>query len=119
MDSGEERVKQALARLGTDAASAPDVPSGVTARIGAALRAAPRPPSHSVTSDLPRRSRLRVAVLIVGVAAAAAAVVVGVVTLLHSASPAPAFPTGPTADRITVSVPRSPADTPKGVVTRP
>jgi hypothetical protein len=119
MDSGEERVRQALAHLGSDAASAPDVSAGVTARIGAALRAAPQPAAHAVNSGLPRLSRLRVLALIVGVGAAAAVVVIGVVTLLHTAPSAPAFPSGPTAERITVPAPKSSADTPKAVVTRP
>ena len=59
MDSGEERVRQALAHLGSDAASAPDVPAGLTARIGAALRAAPQPAAHTTTAGRPRLSRLR------------------------------------------------------------
>jgi hypothetical protein len=119
MDSGEERVRQALAHLGSDAASAPEVPAGVTARIGAALRAAPQPAAHAVTSGLPRLGRLRVVALVVGVGAAAAVLVLGVVTLLHNAPSTPAFPSGPTAERITVSAHKTPADTPKGVVTRP
>ncbi len=42
-----------LLDLGTDAASAPDVPAAVTARIGAALRAAPPPPAHAASTALP------------------------------------------------------------------
>jgi hypothetical protein len=119
MESGEERVRRALAQLGTDAASAPDVPPAVTARIGAALRAAPQPAAHAITTDLPRLSRLRVIALVFGIGAAVAAVVVGVAMLLHSAPSRPAFPAGPTAERITVSAPHLSGDTPKGVVTRP
>lgn len=118
MASGEDRVRRALAHLGADAASAPDLPAGLTARIGAALRAEPQPAAHTVTARRPRLSRLRVVALIVGVGAAAAVVVIGVVALLHSAPTAPAFPSGPTADRITVSAPQSAGDTPKAVVTR-
>ncbi len=117
MDSGQQQVRQALAHLGADAASAPDVPAAVTARIGAALRAAPQPAAHAISR--PRLSRLRVAALIIGIGAAAAAVVVGVVTQLHSPASAPPFPAGPTAERMTVSVPRSSVNTSKGVVTRP
>jgi hypothetical protein len=109
----EERVRRALADLGTDAASAPDVPAGVTARIGAALRAAP--PAHAVTRKRPRLGRGQLIAVIVGIGAAAA----GVATLLHNAPPTPTFPAGPTAERITVSVPKVPGDTPKAVVTSP
>jgi CTP:molybdopterin cytidylyltransferase MocA len=118
MESGEDRVRRELAHLGTDAASAPDVPAGLTARIGAALRAAPQPAAHTTTAGRPRLSRLRIVALVAGVGAAAAVVVVGVVTLLHSAPAAPAFPSGPTAERITVSAPKSSGDMPKAVVTR-
>jgi hypothetical protein len=117
MESGEDRVRRELAHLGTDAASASDVPAGLTARIGAALRAAPQPAAHTTTAGRPR-SRLRIVALVAGVGAAAAVVVVGVVTLLHSGPAAPAFPSGPTAERITVSAPKSSGDTPKAVVTR-
>ncbi|OBA87290.1 hypothetical protein A5662_26240 [Mycobacteriaceae bacterium 1482268.1] len=114
-DSGqpEERVRQALAELGADPASAPEVPAPVTARIGAALRAA-SPPAH--TAAPPRLSRLRIIALVVGIGAAVAAAAVGIAMLTHS-GPAPRFPSGPTAEKITVST--SPADTPKPVVKRP
>ena len=112
----EERVQHALAQLGTDSASAPDVPAAVTARIVAALRATPAPPAHASGAGLPRLSRLRVILLLVGIAALAAAAVTGIAILLHGA-PAHRFPSGPTAEKITVS--GAPADTPKAVVTRP
>lgn len=111
----EERVRRALAHLGVDSASAPPVPATVTARIGAALRAAP--PAHA-TRPLPRLSGRGVITLLVGIGAVGAAVAVGVTTLLQAA-PASRFPSGPTAEHITVSVPISPGDTPKAVVTRP
>src|ERR1700754_1330243 len=113
----EDRVHDALAHLGADSTSAPAVPATVTARLGPAWRPPP-PPAHAVTSALPRLSGLRLALVIVGICAAAATVAVGVALLMHTA-PAPRFPTGPTAERITVSVPTSPGDTPKTVVTRP
>ncbi len=116
-DSGlpEDRVRRALSRLGTDSASAPDVPATVTARISAALRAAPPPPAHTASTALPL-SRLRVLTLLIGICAAVTAVAVGIAILLHSA-PATRFPSGPTAEKITVS--RAPADTPNPVVTPP
>jgi hypothetical protein len=114
----EKRVRRALAHLGTDSASAPDVPAAVTARIGAALRAAP-PPAHAVTGARSPLTRLRVLALIIGIGAAAAALAVGVATLQHDGPPARKFPSGPTAERITVPISTVPGDTPKRVVTRP
>ncbi len=61
-------------------------------------------------------SRRRVVALVVGIVAAAVALALGLALLLHS-SPAPRFPSGPTAETITVS--RPPADTPNPVVTHP
>ena len=63
--------------------------------------------------------RLQMIGVIVGVCAAAAAITIGAVALLHNQSPPRTFPAGPTADKITVSAPRLPGDTPKAVVTRP
>jgi hypothetical protein len=113
----EERVRRALTHLGTDSESAPDVPTAVTARIGAALRTAPPPPAHTA-AGLPRMSPLRILALAVGIGAVTTAVAVGAAMLLHSA-PAARFPSGPTADKITVSVSKAPDDIPKAVVTRP
>ncbi len=107
----EERVRRALGRLGADADSAPEVPTAVTARIGAALRSAPTPPAHSTATGRPR-----FIALVVGVGAVVAAAAVGIAILLHT-SPAPRFPSGPTAEKMTVS--HAPADTPNPVVTRP
>ena len=112
----EERVRRALAHLGADEASAPDVPGGLTARIGAALRAAPA--AHAARTK-PRLGRLQLIGVIVGVGAAAAAITIGALALRDSPPPARTFPAGPTADKITVSAPRLPGDTPKTVVTRP
>ncbi len=115
----QERVRRALEHLGVDAASAPDVPPPVTARIGAALRAAPPPAAHAARPARPRRGRLRLVVAIVGLGAAAVAITLGTLAVLHSAPPPRTFPVGPTADRITVSARPSVGDTPKAVVTRP
>ena len=110
----EERVRRALGRLGEGADSAPEVPTAVTARIGAALRSAPAPPAHSTAPGRPWSIALVVGVgAVVAVVAAAA---VGIAILLHT-SPAPRFPSGPTAERMTIS--HAPADTPNPVVTRP
>jgi len=105
----EERVRRALGGLGADHASAPDVPPGVTAKIAAALRAASPPPAHTTSP-----SRPRMIAFVVGIGAALAAAAVGLALLLHS-EPAPRFPPGPTAERLTVSP--TPADTPEPEVT--
>ena len=95
-----DRVRRDLAELGTDAASAPDVPPAVTARVAAALRAASQP-AHAVRRPLPRLQR---AVLIIGIGAAVAGIVGGAVMLMRDPD-APTFATGPTAKSITVSHP--------------
>ena len=122
MESGEaglaeERVRHALDRLGTDAASAPEVPAAVTTRIGAALRAARPPAAHAVTRTRPRLGRFQLIGVIIALCAAAA-ITVAALALMRTAS-TPRFPAGPTAERITVSVPLAPVDTPNAVVTRP
>jgi hypothetical protein len=111
---GEEQVRRALGRLGTDADSAPPVPPGITARIAEALRAAP--PAHAARST-PRIGRLRIIGMIVGIGAAAALIVCAL--LMHSSPRTPPFPTGPTAERMTISVPSVTPDTPKAVVAPP
>jgi hypothetical protein len=111
----EDRVRRVLAQLGTESASAPDVPATVAARIGAALRTAAPPPAHAINRPVPR-SRLRVIALFVGIGAAVAAAAVAIAILLQG-TPAARFPSGPTAETITVS--RAPADTPNPVVTPP
>ena len=93
-----ERVRRELARLGRDDASAPEVPAEVTARIGAALRAAP---AHSVPR--PRLRRGRLIALVAALAAVLAGVVVGGSLLVQP--PASRFPAGPTAAKITVTGP--------------
>ena len=90
-----ERVRRDLADLGADAASAPDVPPDVTERVIAALRAEP---AHTVRRQPLRR--LQIIGLVVGLGAVVAAVVVGAMML--GRPDAPAFPAGPTAEKITV-----------------
>lgn len=96
-------VRRELAILGSDEQSAPDVPAAVTAQVGAALRAAPRPGASSTGGHAvsrPQLTRGQRAGLVVGVGALTTAIVVGV--LILSRDPGPAFPTGPTASQITV-----------------
>jgi hypothetical protein len=93
-----DRVRGDLAALGSDEASAPAVPEAVTARIAAALRAAP--PHHAVRHSPPR---LQVFGLVVGGFAAVAAAVLGGVMLIRGTESA--TPAGPTAESITVSRP--------------
>jgi hypothetical protein len=97
-----DEVRRALADLGSDEASAPDVPAAVTARIGASLR---RPPAHAVRAAVPRMRRLQIVGLVIGLGAAAVAAVIGGVMLIRD--PAPTRSTGLTAESITVSRPTS------------
>lgn len=100
-DPALARVRRELARLRDDEVSAPDVPAEVTARIGAALRAAGEP-AHAI--GRPALRRVHVIGLVLGLAAAVTAVVIGTSMLARDA--APRFSqTGPTAERITVSRP--------------
>ena len=103
--AGLDAVRLELAHLGTDEHSAPAVPASVTAKVGAALRAAPRPDT-AIGRHTPARPRLtgvQRAGLAAGICAAAAAVVLGVVLLARD--PGPAFPAGPTAAQITAESP--------------
>lgn len=92
------RVRRDLGRLGSDGASAPDIPEDVLARVVASLRAEP---AHRVARQPLRR--LQVLGLVVGVGAALVGLVVGATML--SRDPAPTFAVGPTAEQITVSRP--------------
>lgn len=106
-----ERVRRDLADLGTDSASAPDVPADVTARVAAALR--PEPPqanrvvgsSPTTATHAARRSgiRFRAVMAVVGVGATLIAAGVGTGMLLHA--PTRTTTADPTAERITVSKP--------------
>ena len=93
-----ERVRRDLAALGSDEASAPDVPPDVTARVISALRAEP---AHSVTAAA--AATAPGIGLVVGLGAALAGVVVGASMLARD--PAPTLSFGPTAQQITVSRP--------------
>ncbi|MGE2692590.1 hypothetical protein [Mycolicibacterium pulveris] len=106
-DPASARVREELARLGADEASAPEVPGEVTARIGAALRAADpgssKGPAHTLRR--PRLGRLQLLGLLAGGCAAVAGVVIGVAMLSADDPPAQRDP-GPTARSITVTPPR-------------
>ena len=93
-----ERVRRDLAELGSDSASAPEVPPDVTARVIAAIRAEP---AHTVRRQPLRR--LQVFGLVVGLGAVTAGVIVG--ALMLGRDPAPTYPAGPTAEQITVARP--------------
>ena len=108
------RVRRDLERLGADESSAPAVTAAVTARVGAALQAAHRPPldhqvvgdttgtaAHSLRRSVPRWRRLQ---LLAGLCAALLAAGLGALMLVRPPSQAPS--TGPTAERITVPPPR-------------
>ncbi|BBY44922.1 hypothetical protein [Mycolicibacterium celeriflavum] len=100
-DPAVGRVRHELARLGRNAASAPDVPPEIPARIAAALQAA-GDPAHAV--ERPRLRRIHILGLVAGLAAATAGIVIG--TSMLTRDPAPRFSqAGPTAERITVSRP--------------
>ncbi len=101
------RVRRDVAELGTDAASAPDVPPGLVDGIAAALRVE-RPQrsrlraAHTIQpGGLPHRAR--VAIAVAGLAAAAVAVWLGTQALITAPAPTPSRPT--TAEHITVSRP--------------
>jgi hypothetical protein len=101
--SALDRVRRDLADLGSDEASAPNVPADVTARVGAALQAAGnrQPAAHAV--GRPRLHRFQVLGLVVGLGATLVAAVIGAVMLARD--PAPTRSTGPTAKSIAVSRP--------------
>jgi hypothetical protein len=116
---GLDRVRRDLAELGTDAASAPDAPTDVTAQVVDALRTRPSPASPSPDASLaPNRVvgpspvkaahaargsgyRFRVGAAVIGVGAALASAGVGTAMLLHTPARTPTR--NPTAERITVS----------------
>lgn len=100
--SGLDSVRRRLAELGNDEPSAPEVPADVTSAVAEALRTAPHAPAPSSGHTLrrPRLTRVQRAGLVVGICAVAVAAVLGALAL--SRDPGPAFPSGPTADQITV-----------------
>jgi hypothetical protein len=92
------RVRHDLAELGSDAASAPDVPDDVADRVAAALHAA----SASGPSHAARRKVDRVRAIVAGIGATAAVVAVAVGTLMLFRTPAPRPSSAPTIESLTV-----------------
>jgi hypothetical protein len=101
------RVRHDIAKLGTDAASAPDVAPEVVDGIAATLRAQRLDGSRRGAAHTLRPGRLprstRVAVAGAGLAAAAVAAWLGTAALITAPAPTPSRPT--TAEHITVSRP--------------
>src|SRR5262245_11654555 len=102
-----DQVRRDLADLGTDEASAPDVPAEVTARIGAALRNQRHAPAHSVRHT----PRWQLIALVAGVGAAVVGAVVG--GLMLTRDPAPTWSMGPTAETITRQATELPLSNPQ------
>src|SRR5262245_21027373 len=99
-----DQIRSDLAGLGTDVASAPDVPAEVTARVGAALQAeAPHRRSSGPAHSTRHTPRWQLVALVAGVGAAVVGLVLGGVMLTRD--PAPTWSTQPTARSITVSRP--------------
>lgn len=101
------QVRHDVAAVGADAASAPDPPPAVTARIAAALKSADsaRPRSAAIAAHLarpPLRPR-RVIGAVIGLCAALAATGLGTAALMRLPGPAPSAPE--TLNLITVSTP--------------
>jgi hypothetical protein len=107
-----DRARRDVANLGVDAASAPDVPAGVAARVGAELRSLPAPANEVVdrraaaTAHAARAPAfgVRTAAAGAGVAAVLAAAAIGA-TMLIRGGPDHRFDTGPSASSITVARP--------------
>jgi hypothetical protein len=101
------RVRHDIAKLGTDAASAPDVAPEVVDGIAATLRAQRLDRSRRGAAHTLRPGRLprstRVAVAGAGLAAVAVAAWLGTAALITAPAPTPSRPT--TAEHITVARP--------------
>ncbi|OBG85995.1 hypothetical protein A5699_22465 [Mycobacterium sp. E802] len=94
--SALDRVRREVRALGTDSASAPEVPEEVSARLSEALRAAPGPAGTR---------RWKVLAAATGAAAAVVAIVIGSLMLLRP--PATTTSTLTSVGRISVSPPRT------------
>jgi hypothetical protein len=90
-----DRVRRDLADLGSDAATAPDVPHEVADRVAAGLRASRTAPTHAARRPV---DRARTIVACIGAAAALTAVAVGTVMLFRT--PAPTASTLPTIESL-------------------
>lgn len=102
-----DRVRRDVAALGVDAASAPELPAEVSARIGTALRTLPTPgPAHVAG---PSKSTWRSAAAITGLLAAVVAAGIGSAVLLQD-GPHGTPPGGAIASSL--PVPRAPGGVP-------
>lgn len=103
--SALNHVRRDVAAVG--AASAPDAPPQVTARVSAALRSAVplsgAPPGGGAHAARPRIRPLRTIPAVAGLCAVLAAVGFGTAALLRAPDPTPSTPV--TAEHITVSTP--------------
>ncbi len=99
------RVRGDIAALGTDTASAPEVPPVAVDAVRATLRSAAAPSgglrAGATHSARPGRPPARTIAAIAGVAAAVVATALGTMALLRAGAPAPSTPA--TAQHITVS----------------
>ncbi|MEE6165547.1 MULTISPECIES: hypothetical protein [unclassified Mycolicibacterium] len=102
-----DRVRRDVADLADDGQTAPPVPTDVTARLTAALRAAP-PPEHAMNRGVRRARR---AAAVAGACAALLAVGLGSVMLMRPDPPSAA--TTARFERITVSPPQPTVDLPE------
>lgn len=111
-DDADERVRVRLAQLGADADSAPYPPAEVTARIGAALRAAPPPtrtePAHAARTPLRRRRLAGIA----GITAAVVGVGLGAFALTQRSVSLPSTEVSARHITVTRSAPVPPAPIP-------
>jgi hypothetical protein len=118
-----DRARRHVADLGVDAASAPDVPAGVAARVAAELRCVPAPANEVVdrrTAATAHAARapafgVRGAAAAAGVAAVLAAAAIGT-TMLIRGGPDHRFDTGPSASSITVARPPGGVPLPDGQI---
>jgi anti-sigma factor RsiW len=92
-----DKVRRDLAELGSDAASAADVPDDVADRVAEGLRASRATPTHAARRPA---DRARTIVACIGAAAALAAVAVGSVMLFRTPAGTPS--TSPTIESLTV-----------------
>lgn len=105
-DAAVDRTRAALAALGADPDSAPDVPPEVTARITTALHnahtvAAPPRSDTPAHAARPRTHPARLLAACCGLAAVAALIAVGTAALLRGSGTTPSAPIS--ANRITVA----------------
>ena len=99
------QVRRDVAALGSDPASAPDVPPEVTSRISAALRStgAGVPGPSAAHSARPHIRPAKLIAAVAGAGAVLAGICVGTAALINAPEPTPSTPA--TAEHITVSTP--------------